>query len=178
MLTCSLPCTSKGSEETVKEVLDKIKFLKEVFVHTAANPGLMCKPEKFTDVFGRIEALEGQEFALIKGIGQLFLHKRTTCIIPLLTALESINLRGEYLKNVVIRETFNWGAKSHDSSLVEPFYEHSAITPTVYAAGLDASWRIGTEHQVFKMSLAAADKADLSILQKYKNLETKAWLII
>ena len=59
------------------------------------------------------------------------------CIDPLLVALEGKKFLSDRLKEVVIQEAFKEGAKHHNSTWVERFFDHPAVTPDVYANGLD-----------------------------------------
>ena len=102
------------------------------------------------------------------GIWDLFDEKRTECIDPLLTALEGKKFLSNRLKEIAIQAAFKAGAKHHNSTWVERFFDHPAVTPDVYANGLIWSGDDNAQDPIFKWLLAEADRADLQALQSHE----------
>ena len=95
----------------------------------------MCSPNDLFNLLGKIEKQEDQEEAIQDGVWNLFHHKRTECLDPLLDALEG-NESFKHLKDVAIKGAFKGGSYHGNKSIVERFYDHPAVTSEDYAEGL------------------------------------------
>ena len=63
----------------------------------------MCSPDDLFNLLGKIEKQEDQEKAIEDGVWNLFHHKRTECLDPLLNALEG-NESFKHLKELQSRK--------------------------------------------------------------------------
>jgi len=134
-------------------------------IHEISKPELLCSPGTFLDRLVEVETPEGQESAVKNGIERLFDNKRTDCIHPLLTALESRELLSKRLKDIAIQEAFDCGAREHSEYWVKALYDNPAITSKVYASGLAGSGRLYVQDPVFKWLLATASRKDLQAVR-------------
>lgn len=159
----------KGSKAVIEEVLKEIDFSQKDLVAAASEHELMCIPGQFTSLFSKITTSKDQEYVIEEGIRWLFINERTDCIVPLLTALDDKSFQSKHLKNIAIQKIFKKGAEYRKEVWTRSFFDHPAITSTVYAIGLITTGRAGIQNTVFHSLLTKADKDDLRAVQRSDN---------
>ena len=152
--------------DVVDQVLKKIKYDDDDLMYlTNYRPELAESHDKFFKVIDKIKNPENQEWAVRRGVTNLFNAKKHDSVIPLINALEKRQFNGRKLKNVAIQGAFYEGAWRGIKYFVEEFHEHPAITSEEYAYGLIYSWE-NDKSKTFPFLLTQADQGDLEKVKK------------
>ena len=162
---------AKGSPETVKKVLDELPFADYDLSEVASLSELMCSPDDALSLISRIKVPALQEHAVSGGISRLF-PAHTDCVDPMLTVLGDSKFLNKRVKDTAVQVVFERGAYFEQDYWIERFWDHSAITPEIYAKGLYKSWSFYEQHNpVFSKLLERADRGDLlvALSDKHKN---------
>ena len=157
----------KGEEGMIDDVLGGIDYddndLRDL---TDYRPELAGSPEKFFKVLDKIKDPRKQEYAVHRGVRNLFEAGKHDLIPPLVNALGKRTFKSKSLKDVAIQMAFYEGAKRGNQDIVEVILRTSAITSEEYAGGLYVSWNYGKPNQVFPFLLEQADQGDLDKAKK------------
>jgi len=156
----------------VDEVLKRIKYNDDdLMCLTSYRPELAEPPYILFNVIDKINDPTYQEWAVERGVFNLFDANKHGSVIPLVNALEKREFNGRTLNNVAIQQAFYSGAWKGSKYIVEKFHEHPAITPERYAKGLIDSWEEYKLNPTFSFLLSQADQGDLEKVKKYAQYE-------
>lgn len=154
-------------------VFDAIKPSNDLLRHVAEGAELVelvCVPQNFTYLLGRMVGKKYQEDAVKYGVRVLFSKNKTECLVPLLNALGGGAFLSDDLENIAIGRAF-WKASSHQDARVlytMRFFDHPAVSISHYSTALYESYERGDQaKKLFYWLLERADRRDLEAVKRY-----------
>ena len=172
---CVLAALFDKGEGMIDDVFGRIKYndwdLRDL---TYYRPELAGSPEKFFRVLDKIKESWSQEWAVQRGVYNLFKAGEHDLVATLVRALGKRTFKSDRLQKEAIQKVFYEGAWRGNQDTVKEYCEHPEITSGEYAIGLRDSWNYGKPNQVFPFLLRQADQGDLDGAKKqnkYKKYE-------
>ena len=159
----------ESSVVVIENVLGRVSFSQKNLIDEASSIVLLHNPEKFIALLNKIEASKDQESVIVKGIEELFTYGYSSYVNNLFDFLKGKTFRNNNLEDIAVQKAFKQATLFRSFTVLGCIFDHSAITPKIYANELIAEESRFAMGFIVYWLLERADRYDLQAVKENKD---------